>query len=59
MKTIKIFLSIVGFALSAFCFGQPNSESRSDLLFYASYYNSASNRMEHYVNPVSGQNQLR
>ena len=51
MKTIKIFLSIAGFALSVFCLGQLHSESRSDFLFYTSYYNLASMRMEHYVNP--------
>ena len=51
MKTIKIFLSIAGFALSVFCFGQLHPESPSDLLFYTSYYNLTSMRMEHYVNP--------
>lgn len=50
MKTIKIFLSIAGFALSTFCFGQLLSENHSDLVFYTSYYNLASNRVEHYVN---------
>lgn len=50
MKTIKMFLCIAGFALSTFCFGQLLSENRSDLVFYNSYYNLASNRMEHYVN---------
>jgi len=49
MKAIKILLSITGFALSTFCFGQLLSENRSDLVFYNSYYNQASNRMEHYV----------
>jgi hypothetical protein len=49
MKTIKILLGIAGFALSTFCFGQLHSESRRDLVFYNSYYNLASNRMEHYV----------
>jgi len=51
MKTIKIYLSIVGFALSGICFGQVISENKSDLLFYSSSYNLASNRMEHRIDP--------
>lgn len=47
MKTIKIILSIAGFALTTICFGQLLSENNDDLLYYSSYYNLASNRMEH------------
>jgi len=49
MKTIKIFLSIVGFALSTFCFGQQVSRNDSELLFYTAHYNMASNRMVHQI----------
>ncbi|MCK4879560.1 MAG: hypothetical protein KAS82_02830 [Bacteroidales bacterium] len=34
MKTIKIFLSIAGFALTTLCFGQLLSRNNSDMLFY-------------------------
>lgn len=51
MKTIKIYLSIVGFALSGICFGQLLSEINNDLLFYSASYNLASNRIEHRVDP--------
>ena len=51
MKTIKIYLSIVGFALSGICFGQQLSQNNSDLLFYSSSYNLANNRMEHRIDP--------
>ena len=50
MKTIKIILSITGVVLSTFCFGQLPSQSSNDVLFYSSYYNLASNRVEHHVN---------
>jgi len=50
MKTLKIFLSIAGFALTSICFGQLFSQNNSDVLFYSSHYNLASNRMEHQVN---------
>jgi hypothetical protein len=49
MKTIKIFLSIAGFALSTICFGQLISEDNNEVLFYTAYYNLASNRIEHQV----------
>ena len=49
MKTIVIILSIAGFALSTICFGQLPAENDDDLLFYSSYYNLASNRMEHRI----------
>jgi len=52
MKTIKIFLSIAGFALTTICFGQLLSQNNDDLLYYSSYYNLASNRMEHRVNQL-------
>jgi hypothetical protein len=51
MKTIKIYLSIVGFALSSICFGQLLSQNNSDPLFYSALYNLSSNRMEHRVDP--------
>ena len=51
MKTTKIYLSIVGFALSGICFGQLLSQINSELLFYSASYNLASNRIEHYVDP--------
>ncbi len=51
MKTIKIYLSIVGIALSGICFGQQLSQNNSDLLFYSSSYNLASDRMEHRIDP--------
>jgi len=51
MKTIKIYLSIVGFALSSICFGQLLSQNNSDPLFYSASYNLSSNRMEHRVDP--------
>jgi len=49
MKTIKIFLSIAGFALTSICFGQLLSQNNSDVLFYTAHYNLASNRMDHRV----------
>ena len=49
MKTTKIILSIAGFALTTICFGQLLSQNNDDLLYYSSYYNLASNRMEHRV----------
>ena len=56
MKTIKIFLSIAGVALSTFCFGQLPSQSSDDSLLYSSYYNLASNRVEHHVNQFPATN---
>ena len=50
MKTIKIILSIAGFAFTSICFGQTLSQNKSDVLFYSAHYNLASNRMEHQVN---------
>lgn len=49
MKTIVIILSIAGFALSTICFSQLPAENDDDLLFYSSYYNLASNRIEHRI----------
>lgn len=49
MKTIKIILSVAGFALTTICFGQQLSQNNDDQLYYSSYYNLASNRMEHQV----------
>ena len=51
MKTIKIYLSIVGIALSSICFGQLLSQNNSDALFYSASYNLSSKRMEHRVDP--------
>ena len=50
MKTIKIILSIAGFAFTSICFGQLLSQKKSEVLFYSAHYNLASNRMEHQVN---------
>ena len=50
MKTIKIILSIVGFAFTSICFGQHLSQKKSDVLFYSAHYNLANNRVEHQVN---------
>jgi hypothetical protein len=49
MKTIKIFLSITGFALSTLCFGQQVSQNDSEPLFYTAHYNVASNQMVHQI----------
>jgi hypothetical protein len=49
MKTIKIILSIAGFAFTSICFGQLLSQNKSDVLFYSTHYNLANNRMEHQV----------
>ena len=49
MKTIKIILSIAGFAFTSICFGQLLSHNKSDVLFYSAKYNLESNRMEHHV----------
>ena len=54
MKTIKIILSIAGFAFTSICFGQLLSQNKSDVLFYSAHYNLASNRMEHQVNLYPG-----
>ena len=50
MKTIKIFLSIAGVALTTICSGQLLSHNNNDVLFYTSYYNSAHSRFEHRLN---------
>lgn len=50
MKTLKIFLSIAGFALTSVCFGQLLSRNNHDMLFYTAYYNSTNDRFEHLVN---------
>jgi len=50
MKTIKIFLSIAGFALTGLCFGQLFSENNIDKLYYTAYYNASSNSFEHHLN---------
>lgn len=49
MKTIKIFLIIVGFALTGLCFGQLLSENNGDVLYYTAYYKASSNSLEHHV----------
>ena len=49
MKTMKIFLSIAGFALTGICFGQLFSQDNSEILFYTAYYNAESNILEHQV----------
>lgn len=50
MKTIKIFLSVAGFAITSICFGQLLSKNNNEVLFYTSYYNLESNRLEHQIN---------
>ena len=50
MKTIKIFLSIAGFALTSLCFGQLFSENNSEELYYTAYYNVSKNSFEHHLN---------
>lgn len=50
MKTIKIFLSIAGFAFTTICFGQLVSRNNCDMQFYSAYFNSTSNRFQHRVN---------
>ncbi len=52
MKTVIIFLSIAGFALSTICFSQLPVQNDDDLLFYSAYYNLASNRMEHRIDQL-------
>ncbi len=56
MKTIKIILSIAGFAFTSICFGQLLSQNKSDVLFYSAHYNIASNRMEHQVKQYPARN---
>ena len=51
MKTMKIFLSIAGFAITSLCCGQLFSQNNSDVLFYTAYYNLSSNSLEHHINP--------
>ena len=51
MKAIKVFLLFAGFTLTGICFGQLVSQNNSDLLFYSSHYDLASNRMEHRLDP--------
>ena len=50
MKTIKIFLSVAGFALTSICFGQLITNNDNDVLFYTAYYNSTNMRFEHRIN---------
>ena len=50
MKTIKIIFSIAVYAFTGICFGQLLSQDNSDVVFYSSHYNLASNRTEHHVN---------
>jgi len=49
MKTMKIILSIAGFALTTLCFGQLLSENSSEILFYTANYNTSTDRFEHRV----------
>jgi len=49
MKTIKIFLSIAGFALTTFCFGQLLTGNNHNTPDYSAYLNSYNNRIEHWV----------
>ena len=56
MKTMKIFLSIAGVALTSICFGQLLSQNNNDVLFYTAYYNSANSRFEHRLNEYPTRN---
>ena len=56
MKTIKIFLSIAGFALTTISFGQLLERNQDDVLLYSAYYNSTENRFEHRLHPYSARN---
>jgi hypothetical protein len=47
MKSFKIILSIVGFALTGITFGQRLSQSDGSVLFYTVAYNSINHRLEH------------
>jgi hypothetical protein len=49
MKSIKIILSIVGFAVTGLCCGPLFSQNNSDILFYTAYYNTGESRMEHRI----------
>lgn len=52
MKTMKIILSIVGFAVTGLCCGPLFSQNNSDILFYSAYYNTGENRLEHRINQL-------
>ena len=54
MKTMKIFLSIAGFALTTICFGQLLSQNNSEILFYTAHYNTSIDRFEHQVHAFPG-----
>jgi hypothetical protein len=47
MKTIKILISVAGFALSTICFGQLLSSDNNEIINYTAFYNSYSSRLEH------------
>jgi len=49
MKTIKIFLSIAGFALTSICFGQLLTGYHYVIPDYTAYINSYNNRTDHLV----------
>lgn len=50
MKTIRLFFSVAVFALTGICCGQLFSQNNNDVLFLTSYYDLASNRLEHQIN---------
>ena len=52
MKTMKLFLSIVGFAVTGLCCGPLFSQNNSEVLFYSAYYNTSDNRLEHRINQL-------
>ena len=56
MKTIKIFLSIAGFALTTISFGQLLNRDNQDIILYSAYYNSTVNRFEHRLHPYTAMN---
>ena len=56
MKTIKIILSIAGFATTSFCFGQLFSQNNDEELYYTAYYDISNNRMENHIDHFPAQN---
>lgn len=50
MKTIRLILSIAGFAFTSAAFAQVQPQDNNDVLFYTANYNLSSNRVEHHIN---------
>lgn len=51
MKTTKIICSIAALALAGLCSGQLLAQNSNEILYFSSYYNLASNRIDHELNP--------